>query len=102
MEQTPLKFEDLIGQKIMVRTKLAQPKAGDVETVELAGTEPSGIWIKVGPRPVYGSGMEERINELFRKFLDTTGDRQPYVFLPFSSIEFVAAYTAPLAPPKAP
>ena len=82
-----MNFADLVGTKILVHTNITgleeQVKGGTTAAAEL--TEPGGIWVT-------HPGLSEGLGQLAgtgatRTFRDSTC----HVFLPFSSIVFVAA-----------
>ena len=62
-----MNFNKLIGKQVQIRTKLVQRETGERENggfaiVELAGVEPSGIWIKLPPIVSLSDKRESKIN----------------------------------------
>jgi hypothetical protein len=89
-----MKFEDLVGQRILVHTTISkleeQMEFGSTATVELTGAESGGIWVT-------HAGLEGQLGLLAGAggTMASLPNVQVQIFLPFSSIVF-AAYREPL------
>ena len=85
-----MNFSELIGQKILIQTAMEELEqqmiGGSAATAELTGVEPGGIWII---HPGLQNGLAECCK--IRGAMTERRGITIHVFLPYSSIRFVAA-----------